>query len=191
MKARRRLGKILREIVSEKREKRLTEKNLISSLLNYHDHQAGQILTDDQIADNIIGVLFAAQDTTASALTWVIKYIHDYPLLRDVIRKEQKTIYESNGGGNRPLTWAQIRNMPNTYKSKGLIIDECGYQVVLESLRMASIISYTYREAVEDVIYNGVLIPKGWKVLPLFRIIHHNPHFFIDPEKFNPSRFEV
>ncbi|CAL5372954.1 unnamed protein product [Camellia sinensis] len=113
--ARRRLGKILREIVSEKREKRLTEKNLISSLLNYHDHQDGQILTDDQIADNIIGVLFAAQDTTASALTWVIKYIHDYPLLRDAIR------------------------------------------VVLESLRMASIISYTYREAVEDVIYNGKL----------------------------------
>ncbi|KAI8017778.1 Abscisic acid 8'-hydroxylase 4 [Camellia lanceoleosa] len=177
--ARRRLGKILREIVSEKREKRLTEKNLLSSLLNYHDHQDGQILTDDQIADNIIGVLFAAQDTTASALTWVIKYIHDYPLLRDAIREEQKTIYESNDGGNRPLTWAQTRNMPYTYK------------VVMESLRMASIISYTYREAVEDVIYNGVLIPKGWKVLPLFRIIHHNPNFFIDPEKFNPSRFEV
>lgn len=37
----------------------------------------------------------------------------------------------------------------------------------------------------------GYLIPKGWKVMPLFRNIHHNPEYFVDPEKFNPSRFEV
>lgn len=34
-------------------------------------------LTDSQIADNIIGVIFAAHDTTASVLTWVLKYLHD------------------------------------------------------------------------------------------------------------------
>jgi hypothetical protein len=28
-------------------------------------------------------------------------------------------------------------------------------QVIMESLRMASIISFTFREAVEDVVYNG------------------------------------
>ncbi|KAA3488809.1 abscisic acid 8'-hydroxylase 4-like [Gossypium australe] len=27
--------------------------------------------------------------------------------------------------------------------------------------------------------------------MPLFRNIHHNPHFFTDPQKFDPSRFEV
>ena len=37
----------------------------------------------------------------------------------------------------------------------------------------------------------GYLIPKGWKVLPLFRNIHHNPENFPEPEKFDPSRFEV
>lgn len=34
-------------------------------------------LTDSQIADNIIGVIFAAHDTTASVLTWVLKYLND------------------------------------------------------------------------------------------------------------------
>ncbi|KAE8657089.1 protein WEAK CHLOROPLAST MOVEMENT UNDER BLUE LIGHT 1-like [Hibiscus syriacus] len=56
---------------------------------------------------------------------------------------------------------------------------------------MASIISFTFREAVADVEYKGYLIPKGWKVLPLFRNIHHNPDIFSDPRKFDPSRFEV
>jgi len=38
---------------------------------------------------------------------------------------------------------------------------------------------------------SGYLIPKGWKVLPLFRNIHHSPDNFKEPEKFDPSRFEV
>ncbi|KAJ4760957.1 Abscisic acid 8'-hydroxylase 3 [Rhynchospora pubera] len=56
---------------------------------------------------------------------------------------------------------------------------------------MASILPFTFREAVADVDYKGYLIPKGWKVMPLFRNIHHNAEFFQDPDKFNPSRFEV
>lgn len=64
-------------------------------------------------------------------------------------------------------------------------------QVILETLRSASILSFTFREAVQDVEFEGYFIPKGWKVLPLFRSIHHNAEFFPQPEKFDPSRFEV
>ena len=38
---------------------------------------------------------------------------------------------------------------------------------------------------------SGYLIPKGWKVMPLFRNIHHNPELFAAPHSFDPSRFEV
>jgi hypothetical protein len=41
------------------------------------------------------------------------------------------------------------------------------------------------------LFFSGYLIPKGWKVLPLFRNIHHSPENFKEPEKFDPSRFEV
>lgn len=34
-------------------------------------------LSDSQIADNIIGVIFAAHDTTASVMTWELKYLYD------------------------------------------------------------------------------------------------------------------
>uniref|UniRef100_A0A5B6ZHS1 (+)-abscisic acid 8'-hydroxylase n=1 Tax=Davidia involucrata TaxID=16924 RepID=A0A5B6ZHS1_DAVIN len=173
--ARKRLTEILSEIICEKKEKGSLEKDLLGCLLN----SKGQILTQDQIADNIIGVLFAAQDTTASVMTWILKYLHDHPKLLKAVKAEQKAIYQSNDGGNHPLTWTQTRNMPITHK------------VVLEALRMASIISFTFREAVVDVEYKGYLIPKGWKVMPLFRNIHHNPEFFTDPQKFDPSRFVI
>lgn len=64
-------------------------------------------------------------------------------------------------------------------------------QVIQETLRSASILSFTFREAVEDVEFQGYVIPKGWKVLPLFRTIHHSSDFFPHPHKFDPSRFEV
>lgn len=176
--ARKRLSDILSEIISERKEKRLTEKDLLGCLLNSKSEN-GEKLCDDQIADNIIGVLFAAQDTTASIMTWILKYLHDDVKLLEAVKAEQWAIYESNDGGNRPLTWSQTRKMSTTHK------------VVLESLRMASIISFTFREAVADVEYKGYLIPKGWKVMPLFRNIHHNSEFFAEPQNFDPSRFEV
>ncbi|KAH0451406.1 hypothetical protein IEQ34_018705 [Dendrobium chrysotoxum] len=179
IKARKRLREILNEIMKERREKEaVVEKDLLSCFVEWRDEK-GEQLRDEQISDNIIGVLFAAQDTTASVLTWIVKYLNDNPKLLMEVKAEQMAIYESNGCGRQPLTWAQTRSMPLTHR------------VILESLRMASIISFTFREAVVDVEYKGYLIPKGWKVMPLFRNIHHNSEFYSDPEKFDSSRFEV
>ncbi|CAN6680132.1 unnamed protein product [Malus baccata var. baccata] len=164
--ARRRISLILGEIIKGRKKKSLVHKDLLGSLLDFKDEK-GETLTHNQIVDNIIGVMFAAQDTTASLLTWMIKYIHDDSKLQEAIEIEQKTIFESNGGGNHSLSWSQTRNMPLT-----------------SSLRMASIISFTIREVVEDVLNTK-------KVLPLFRNIHHNPEYFADPHKFDPSRFEL
>ncbi|KAI9128292.1 hypothetical protein K1719_001285 [Acacia pycnantha] len=176
--ARKRINEIIGELISKWKEQRLIENNdLLGHMLKYKDEK-GQALSDDQIADNIIGVLFAAQDTTASVLTWILKYLHDDQKLLEAVKTEQMAIYEANEQGKKPLTWTLTRNMPITYR------------VIQESLRMASIISFTFREAVEDVVYKGYLIPKGWKVMPLFRNIHHNPELFPAPHSFDLSRFE-
>lgn len=91
MKARRRLSRILEEIISERREKKLLHENdLLGHLLNFKNEK-GVTLSDDQISDNIIGVLFAAQDTTASALTWMLKYLHDDPKLLQAVKVINKS----------------------------------------------------------------------------------------------------
>lgn len=109
----------------------------------------------------------------------------------------------------KSLSWADTKRMPMTSR------------VIQETMRVASILSFTFREAVQDVELEGgftsssssscfrlafcpvprfdlrlfgnagYLIPKGWKVMPLFRNIHHSPDNFPNPEKFDPSRFEV
>lgn len=85
VKARKRLSEILSELISERKEKKLADKDLLGSLLNSKDEK-GETLSNDQIADNIIGVLFAAQDTTASVMTWILKYLHNDPKLLEAVK---------------------------------------------------------------------------------------------------------
>lgn len=175
MKARRQLGQMVANIISSRRQRNAEASDLLASFMD-----SKEALTDAQIADNIIGVIFAARDTTASVLTWIVKYLAENPNVLKAVTEEQMEIIKSKEeDGDKSLTWADTKRMPFTCK------------VIQETMRVASILSFTFREAVEDVEYQGYLIPKGWKVLPLFRNIHHCADNFSDPEKFDPSRFEV
>lgn len=78
MKARRELSDELRRLIEKRRESRSVGGGLLGVLLGAKDQKRNG-LSDSQIADNIIGVIFAATDTTASVLTWLLKYLHDHP----------------------------------------------------------------------------------------------------------------
>ncbi|KAJ6711146.1 CYTOCHROME P450 26 [Salix purpurea] len=151
MKARKELAQILAKILSTRRQTKLDHNDLLGSFMG--DKEG---LTDDQIADNIIGVIFAARDTTASVLTWILKYLGENPSVLQAVTEEQEAIMRSGEKGDEEklLNWADTKKMPITSR------------VIQETLRVASILSFTFREAVEDVEYE-------------------------DPEKFDPSRFEV
>ncbi|XP_019199605.1 PREDICTED: abscisic acid 8'-hydroxylase 2-like [Ipomoea nil] len=176
MKARKQLTEKLRRLIEKRKDREEHGGGLLGVLLR-ENHQ--NQLTDSQIADNIIGVIFAAHDTTASVLTWTLKYLHDNLHVLQSVTREQEEIGCKIVEGTEGLTWDDTRRMPLTMR------------VIQETLRRASILSFTFREAVEDVEFEGYFIPKGWKVLPLFRTIHHSADFFPQPEKFDPSRFEV
>jgi (+)-abscisic acid 8'-hydroxylase len=66
----------LRKLIQKRRESGQHGGGLLGVLLRAKDQELNH-LSDSQIADNIIGVIFAAHDTTASVLTWVLKYLHD------------------------------------------------------------------------------------------------------------------
>eukprot|EP00250_Pteridium_aquilinum_P035772 c9913_g1_i1 orf=81-1481(+) len=178
MKARKHLSKTIQGVIRERKMRGEVGKDFLQTLMGWRDER-GEGLSEQQIEDNIIGVIFASRDTTASVLTWLIKFLHNSPALLDSVIAEQDKIREGKADNQQKLTWEDTKSMRLTSR------------VIQETLRVATILSFTFREAVEDVDYKGYIIPKGWKVLPLFRNIHHSPEFFPDPHKFDPSRFEV
>ncbi|CAA0838835.1 Abscisic acid 8-hydroxylase 1 [Striga hermonthica] len=149
MKARKELAKMLAKIITVRREMKQSYNDLLGSFMG--DNEG---LSDEQIADNIIGVIFAARDTTASVLTWILKFLAENPSILEAVTEEQEALIRSKEecGESKGLSWADTKRMTKTVR------------VIQETLRVASILSFTFREAVEDVEFDGYLIPKGWKV---------------------------
>ncbi|GAV72881.1 p450 domain-containing protein [Cephalotus follicularis] len=132
--------------------------------------------TDTEIQDNILTMIIAAgQDTTASAITWMVKYLGENQKVLDALRAEQlniaKTLKKSF------LTLEDLNEM--SYAS----------QVVKESLRMASVVPWFPRVVLEDCEIEGYKIKRGWNVNIDARSIHLDPTVYKDPNNFNPSRF--
>ncbi|KAL4346302.1 hypothetical protein GQ457_17G019520 [Hibiscus cannabinus] len=80
MNARKEIARILAKIISSRRQTKADCHDLLESFMS--DEQG---LTDEQITDNIIGVIFAARDTTASVLTWIIKYLGENPSVLEAV----------------------------------------------------------------------------------------------------------
>ncbi|KAL5153675.1 Abscisic acid 8'-hydroxylase 4 [Glycine soja] len=97
-KQRRRITNIISDIMCKRKENFTMERYLLGHLLNYNDEK-GQMLSDDQIAES--------EDTTASVLTWILKYLEDDHKLLEAIKAEKMGVYKANEGGNMPLAWGQ------------------------------------------------------------------------------------
>ena len=87
MKARKELAQILAKILCTRRQMKQDHNDLLGSFMG--DKEG---LTDEQIADNIIGVIFAARDTTASVLTWLLKYLGENPSVLEAVTENPSKV---------------------------------------------------------------------------------------------------
>lgn len=88
MKARKELARIFADILSIRRQVKHNHADLLGSFMG--DKEG---LTDKQVADNIIGLIFAARDTTASVLTWIVKYLAENPSVLQAVTVRQLNHY--------------------------------------------------------------------------------------------------
>ncbi|XP_031117156.1 beta-amyrin 28-monooxygenase-like [Ipomoea triloba] len=151
-------------------------RDLLARLLSATDEE-GQHMNEEEICNNLVGLLIASYDTTSAAITFVLKYLAELPHIYDQVYKEQMEIAKSKGPNER-LSWEDIQKM------------KYSWNVACEALRLFPPGQGAFREAVTDFTYAGFTIPKGWKTFWCVYSTHKNPKYFSEPEKFDPSRFE-
>ncbi|KAF8392763.1 hypothetical protein HHK36_021000 [Tetracentron sinense] len=137
----------------------------------------GQYMNEMDIADKILGLLIGGHDTASAAITFVVKYLAELPHIYDEVYKEQMEIAKSKAAGEL-LNWEDIQKM------------RYSWNVACEVLRLAPPLQGAFREAINEFIFAGFSIPKGWKLYWSANSTHRNPECFPEPEKFDPSRFE-
>ncbi|XP_050938327.1 abscisic acid 8'-hydroxylase 2 isoform X1 [Cucumis melo] len=177
LKARRRIIKKLKSIIQERRELELQYEDFLQQLLMEEDNE--RPLSDMEIGDNILTMLIAGQDTTASAITWIVKFLDENQDVLQNLKEEQFKILEKQREENRNfLTSEDLANM--SYAAK----------IVKESLRLASIVPWLPRLILHDTEIQDYKIKKGWNVNIDVRSLHSDPSIYKDPIKFDPSRFD-
>ncbi|XP_038685633.1 beta-amyrin 28-monooxygenase-like [Tripterygium wilfordii] len=64
------------------------------------------------------------------------------------------------------------------------------WRVAMETLRMFPPVFGGFRRALEDIEYDGYIIPKGWQIFWVTNMTHMDGKIFPEPSKFDPARFE-
>ncbi|XP_027124496.1 ent-kaurenoic acid oxidase 1 isoform X1 [Coffea arabica] len=148
------------------------EFDLLDQLLNLKDDDGHQ-LQDEEVLDNIVGLIIAGYESTSLSIMWILYYLAKYPNVLKKLREEHINV----GTNGDFITRDGILKLQYTNK------------VVEETIRLANVSAFVFRTAKRDVEYRGYKIPKGWKVICWLRYIHTDPKNFEDPLCFNPDRW--
>ncbi|XP_042521271.1 beta-amyrin 28-monooxygenase-like [Macadamia integrifolia] len=162
--------------LSERSSSSSPKHDLLWCMLTTTDEN-GQLMTEKEVLDNILGMLMGGHDTTSCALTFLMKYLAELPHVYDEIFKEQMEILTTKEP-NELLTWEDIHKMKHSWAAAN------------EAMRLAPPVQGNFRKALSDFTYAGFHIPKGWTLYWSVNSTHMNPDYFQEPEKFNKSRFE-
>ena len=131
----------------------------------------GQPLPDIDIRDELMTMMVAGHENTATALCWALYWVHRHPEIAARIRDEIATL----GPNPDPLEIARLPYLE---------------AVCNETLRIYPPVMMTLCRVPEEPIeIGGHIIPAGVTVRSSIYLTHRDPEYFPDPARFDPDRF--
>jgi cytochrome P450 len=156
-----RVDRLLYEEISTRRDAAdLAERDDILSLLLQARHEDGTPMTDGELRDELMTLLVAGHETTATGLSWAIELLSRHP---DALARLEDDVAAGN--------------------------DEYLDAVIKETLRLRPVIALVLRKLIEPMEIGGHLLPAGVSVAPSIYLVHRNPEIYPEPERFRPERF--
>ncbi|WP_394828822.1 cytochrome P450 [Pendulispora albinea] len=169
--ARRDLDRVVYRIIRERRASGRDEGDILSMLMGARD-EAGEGLDDEELRDEVMALMLAGHETTASALTWAIQVIATDPVVQARLTQEVDMVL-----GDRTPTFADVPKLPYTLA------------VFKETLRMYPPVYLNGREPMVDTQLDRYAIPAGTLIFLNIYGTHRRPEVYPDPDVFRPERF--
>lgn len=148
-------------ITAAERDEQLDKRDDILAMMVQSRYDDGSAMSHGEIADELLTLLTAGHETTATTLAWAIERLRRHPAILG------RLVDEADAGGTA-LREATILEVQRTRP----VIDLVGRQVKAESMRLGR---WT--------------IPRGYAVLVSICLIHDDESVFPGARTFDPSRF--
>lgn len=145
--------------------------DLLSMLVDAKD-EAGEVMTEQQLRDEMITMFLAGHETTAIAMSWTWYLLSQNPEAVAKLHEELDRVLQG-----RAPTADDVPRLEYTNR------------VVTESMRLFPPAYGFGREAVEDCEVGGYHINARATVHMFPWILHRDERWFPEPERFNPDRW--
>jgi cytochrome P450 len=165
------MRKVTDDMVRACRADRARDAPLVQALLAARDPETGQLLSDEDISNDLLIFMLAGHDTTATALTYSLWVLGHHPQIQDRVAAEAAAI------GDRELS-------PDDVPRLGYTV-----QVLHEALRLCPPAAGVARLATCDIAVDGYRVEAGSLVAVGIYALHHDPTLWPNPTVFDPDRF--
>ncbi len=175
-----RLGRVIDRILYDEiaRRRAALEKDRtdIMGMLLAARYEDGRPMNDEEIRDEMITMVVAGHETTATALAWVIYHLLQNP---DVLATAQAEVVSVIGDG------------PHAPRPTAKQIAELRYldAVIKETARLNPVVPITVRRLNADTRIGDYNLPAGSIATPCIYLTHRRPDLWPRPDVFNPNRF--
>jgi cytochrome P450 len=151
---------VLAEIARRRAQPDVEQREDIMSLLLQARHEDGSPMSDSELRDELMTLLIAGHETTATSLAWALERLVRSP------QALERTVAEAPEGG-------------------GAYTDA----VIQETLRLRPVFPMVARAVKKPFELGAYTIPPGVTVMPSIALIHRRPDLYPDPDSFRPERF--
>ncbi|MEQ9667759.1 cytochrome P450 [Coleofasciculus sp. G2-EDA-02] len=144
--------------------------DILTLLLSARD-EAGEPMTDEELHDQLMTLLIAGHETTASALVWALYWIHYLPDVRQKLLEELETL----DAGSDPMAISRLPYLT---------------AVCQETLRIYPIAPSTFPRILKSPMeIMGYQFEAGTGFMPSIYLVHHREDIYPEPKQFKPERF--
>ncbi len=152
---------IYAEIARRRAQEDLEDRADILSLLLLARDEDGQAMTDQELRDELVTLLLAGHETTATSVAWAIERLVRHP------EKLARLLAEIDAGEN----------------------DDYMQALISETLRVRPVVPLVVRTLQAPLRVGARELPAGTRVAPSIYLTNRNPSVYDEPAEFRPERF--
>jgi cytochrome P450 len=149
------------EIARRRDDRSTPERDDVLSILLQARDEEGRAMTDAELRDELMTLLVAGHETTATAIAWAFELLLRHP---DALAKLQAEIDADES-------------------------DEYLDAVIKETLRLRPVVPGVVRKLTAPLDLNRYTLPAGVRVAPNIYLTHRRPDVYPEPARFRPERF--
>jgi len=165
------LRKIIRQVIDRRRvASAASTDDFLSALMQAREPRTGQLMSDTQIISEILTLIVAGHETTASTLNFTWYLISKHPDVEEKLSNELEDFTD----------FPEFADLPRFPYSQ---------QIIKETMRLYPAGWLLTRKAIRDDRLGNYLVPAGTEIYVPPYFIQRHPDVWDDPDCFDPERF--